>query len=86
MSDPLAVEVAVQVKERHEHEIMKKKYVVGVGIGFKEQGGARSHQLSLVVYVSQKVPDHSLAPRDRIPASIEGIPTDVVEVGKIKAQ
>jgi hypothetical protein len=85
MYDPNAVEQATQVKERHEREIMQKKYVVGIGVGFKEQGKVRSQQLSLVVYVSQKLPETALDPQDRIPPSIEGIPTDVVEVGKIKA-
>ena len=85
MDDPNAIERATQVKERHEQEIMKKKYVVGMGVGFKAQGKVRSQQLSLVVYVSQKLPETALAPQDRIPPSIEGIPTDVVEVGKIKA-
>jgi len=85
MDDPNAIERATQVKERHEQEIMKKKYVVGMGVGFKAQGKVHSQQLSLVVYVSQKLPETALAPQDRIPPSIEGIPTDVVEVGKIKA-
>jgi hypothetical protein len=39
-----------------------------------------------VVLVTQKLPEAALAPKDVIPAEIEGVPVDVQEVGTIKAQ
>ncbi|RLI46873.1 hypothetical protein DRO69_02100, partial [Candidatus Bathyarchaeota archaeon] len=37
------------------------------------------------IYVSRKVPEKELKPFHVIPREIEGIPTDVVEIGEVKA-
>jgi hypothetical protein len=71
------------IKGKHEGALLKKRNVVG--IGFKEIGGHRTDQLSLVVMVEKKVPAKQLEPRDRISPHIDGIPTDVKAVGVIKA-
>ncbi len=73
------------VKERHEKQLLAKKNVVGVGIGYKAVAGRVTDQLSIVVMVEEKVPAEALESGDVIPAEIEGIPTDVKPVGKIKA-
>jgi hypothetical protein len=73
------------IKGKHEGTLLKKRNVVGIGIGFKEIGGHRTDQLSLVVMVEKKVPAKQLEPRDRISPHIDGIPTDVKAVGVIKA-
>jgi len=75
-----------QVKAAHQHELMSKANVTGVGIGFRQQGGLRTEQLALVVMVERKLPASQLASRDLIPAEIEGVPLDVQEVGQIRAQ
>jgi hypothetical protein len=85
MVNPKDIEAISKVRARHESEILAKKNVVGLGIGFREQGGVRTDELALVVFVSKKVPATALAPQDRIPSHIEGIPTDIKEVGIPKA-
>ena len=85
MINPEAIELIGKVKRRHEAEILAKKNVVGIGIGFKQRAGVESDELSLVVFVSQKLPDETLSPEDRIPLFLDGVPVDVREVGKIKA-
>jgi len=85
MVDPTVVEFISEVKKRHEVEILAKKNVVGLGIGFKQRGGALSDELSLVVFVSQKLPNEVVSPEDRIPFFLDGVPVDVQEVGNIKA-
>lgn len=55
--------------------------LVGVGIGEKVAAGRRTGDLCVRVLVARKYPRGRIAPDDRIPASIEGIPTDVVAVG-----
>ena len=73
------------VKDRHAEEILKKKNVVGLGIGFREVEGQKTDQLSLVVMVREKEPSSQLDAVDLIPSAIEGVPVDVKEVGKIVA-
>lgn len=80
------VEKAQAVKEAYTPALMAKPNVVGVGLGLHRAEGQRTEQIGLVVMVSEKLPEALLAPEDRIPAEIEGIPVDVRVVGEIKAQ
>lgn len=73
------------IKQRHEKELLARKNVVGVGIGFKESAGKTTDRMSIVVMVERKLPAETLDARDLIPPLIEGIPTDVKVVGKIEA-
>jgi len=73
------------VKEKHGAAIMAKENVVGVGVGYKETKGVKTDRLSLVVMVRKKVAVEGLKERDVIPAEIEGVITDVIEVGEIVA-
>jgi hypothetical protein len=73
------------VKDRHEEDLLKKKNVVGLGIGYKEVGGQKTEQLSLVVMVKRKELPSQLDARDLVPSEIEGVPIDVKEVGEIVA-
>jgi hypothetical protein len=80
-----ALQQAIAVKARHEARLMRKANVVGVGVGFREQGGKLTDQVALVVNVTHKLPRDQLAPEDLIPAEIEGVPVDVRETGEIRA-
>jgi hypothetical protein len=80
-----ALQQAIAVKARHEARLMQKANVVGVGVGFREQGGKLTDQVALVVNVTHKLPRDQLAPEDLIPAEIEGVPVDVRETGEIRA-
>lgn len=80
-----AMERALNVKRRHEAELMRKPNVVAMGVGFLTRGGQRTNEIGLIVSVKKKVPPAELSPDDRIPASLEGVPVDVVETGEIKA-
>ncbi len=59
--------------------------VVGVGIGRKRVGNSTTSDLSLVVMVEQKLPLSALAAESVVPKQIAGVPTDVVEVGKVRS-
>lgn len=74
-----------EIKDRYTEQLMAKKNVVGVGIGFAERGGSRTDELALLVMVDQKRPAESLDAQDIIPAEIEGVPVDVQAVGDIRA-
>ena len=84
MSDQ-ATQHALEVKRRHEQELLRKANVVAVGIGYRTRGGNQTPEVCIVVSVRNKVAESNLKLGDLIPASIEGVPVDVVETGEIRA-
>jgi hypothetical protein len=72
--DPLNPAGLAAVQARHEHELLRYPNVVGLATG--ESG--------LLVLVSRKLPESELAPHERLPREIEGVPVDVVETGAIE--
>lgn len=74
-----------EVKERRAAELLRMANVVGVAIGYKEEGGRKTDTLCLVVMVSKKVPRSQLLDKDVIPPELDTVITDVQEVGKIAA-
>ncbi len=81
-----AVQKAMEVKRRHEQELMRKANVVAVGVGFRTRQGQRTDEVSIVVSVKVKLPAAQLSPADLVPSSLESVPVDVVETGEITAQ
>lgn len=73
-------------KTKNKKKILKRKNVVGVGVGYKICQDIPTDRESVVVLVEKKVPSAQLKKKDAIPKEIDGIPTDVIEVGKIVAQ
>ena len=60
--------------------------VVGVGIGTKIKNGKATKTTAIRFYVERKVPKNSVPKGDMLPSKINGIPTDVVETGRLFAQ
>lgn len=85
MSDQ-AVKRAQDVKRRHEAELLRKPNVVAVGIGFRTRGSQPTQEVCIIVSVKTKVPAAQLKRGDLLPASIDGVPVDVVETGVIRAR
>ena len=73
-----------EIKEKYTSELLRKTNVVGVAVGYKEKGGQKTEMLSLVVMVRKKVQASKLKARDVVPPEIDGVVTDVREVGEIK--
>lgn len=74
-----------EVKARHERELLRKKNVVGVGIGYRQREGQTTQELVLTVMVRRKERWGALRPADRIPAELDGVQVDVQEVGALRA-
>lgn len=74
-----------QVKDQYVREILARPNVVGVGIGYKTQKGAKTGTLSLVTLVRKKLPPAALSAESMIPASFDAVETDVLEVGDLRA-
>lgn len=77
------MEQILGLKKREQTDLMKKKNVTGVGIGFKHTGGKSTGELSLVILVTKKMDRTQLENKDIIPPEIDNIKTDVKEVGRI---
>jgi hypothetical protein len=58
--------------------------VVGVADGIKAKRGEPTGERCLVVLVKRKLPKSKLGKTEILPREIEGVPIDVVEVGKIE--
>lgn len=70
---------------RNREDLLDRKNVVATGIGYKVKDGKKTNKLSVICSVEKKKPLRSLDPDDVIPSSVNGVPTDVVEVGKVRA-
>lgn len=69
----------------HGAALRARANVVATGVGYKVTDDRRTEAVSVICSVSQKVPLASLAERDRVPSRVDGIPTDVVATGPIRA-
>jgi hypothetical protein len=81
------MEAAVAVKQSCEANLIKKRNVQGVGIGFKWVNGEPTDEPAILVFVEKKYTKSDCYRKqsleDFIPPSIDGVRTDVIEVGKI---
>lgn len=71
--------------KKHKDRLLKKKNVVAVGVGFKVIGGQVSSIPSIICSVTKKLRPTSLKDQDMVPYEVDGIPTDVIETGVIRA-
>ena len=76
----------VQAKEQHKATILAKPNVVGVGTGYKVVGGVTTEDLCIMAMVSKKIPRDGLEPEAMIPSELDGVGTDVLQVGLLQAQ
>ena len=67
-------------------DLLDKENVVGVATGYKVKDGKTTDNLAVVVLVEKKMEYEDIAPQDLVPDIVWEQPTDVVEIGKIKAQ
>ncbi len=77
---------AFQAQAVHEATLLAKANVVGVAVGFKNSKGSATGDVSVIVLVEQKKPLAALSAQDVIPPELEGMKTDVYEVGYLRAQ
>ena len=70
---------AVQVK--HMDKLMSYPNVVGIGIGFAQDGEQPTNEPAVIVMVSEKLPMAQLAEEDVLPKELDGIRIDVQETG-----
>jgi hypothetical protein len=76
----------VEAQERYQAELLSKANVVGVAVGYRESDGAVTDEPAIVVLVEEKKPIAALSVDDTVPREVNGIRTDVYEVGYLRAQ
>ena len=81
----MGLEDVRRVKEAHAGALLRKRNVVGCGVGYKEVGGVRTEDLAVVVSVVEKVPEGELRPRDLVPQTLDSVKTDVRQTGVFRA-
>ncbi|MFQ3568353.1 MAG: hypothetical protein SNJ59_15295 [Aggregatilineales bacterium] len=77
---------ALEAQMLHQDQLLRKQNVVGVAIGFKNALDDPRDEMAIVVLVEQKVPLAALSAEDVIPREVDGMRTDVVEIGYLRAQ
>lgn len=75
----------IEIKEAYTQSMLAKKNVIGVALGKKRVGGEKTDEDVITVLVTTKVSAECLDPKDIVPATLCGVPTDVIEVGYIQA-
>jgi len=68
-----------EVRQQREAQLMGLPNVTGIGIG--EKAGREV----IKVFVTHKVPESELRPKEVIPKSIDGYGVDVEEIGTVTA-
>jgi hypothetical protein len=65
-------------------ELLGRANVVATGVGYKITNGEKTPTLSVICSVANKVKATDLSPKDRVPETMDGIPTDVIQTGRFR--
>ncbi|MFA5383740.1 MAG: hypothetical protein WC364_03580 [Eubacteriales bacterium] len=65
-------------------DLLNKDNVIGVGVGYKQIRQEETNQLSLIIFVEKKIPSDRLSKGSIIPGKINGLLTDIVEIGRVR--
>ncbi len=76
----------LEAQQRFQAELLSKRNVIGVGLGFKDLRGEPTDEMALMALVEQKLPREALRDEDFVPPEMDGAKTDVLEVGTIRSQ
>jgi hypothetical protein len=78
------MEQELKALQLHCEKLLDLPNVVGVGIGPKMRAGTRSGETAVVVLVSKKISKIQLQAESVVPAHLEGVATDIIEVGEVR--
>jgi hypothetical protein len=76
----------LKIKEQNKEALLAKANVVGVGTGYKKAAGKDTAELCVIALVSRKKPLAALSADALIPVELDGVLTDVIEIGFPRAQ
>lgn len=75
----------LEAQRLFQEDLLRRRGVVGVAIGYKNFKEEATDELSVTILVEQKKPVEALTAEDLIPSDLDGVRTDVVEVGRLEA-
>lgn len=72
--------------QKNKKKLLSMKNVIGVGIGYKEslEASTGAPKMGVVVLVKHKLPETELEAHQIVPKQINGVITDVIEVGELR--
>ena len=73
------------ILRRNHAQLFVLANVVAAGIGYKVTAGKKTSTLSIMCSVTKKMAPTQLSRRDMVPPALNGIPTDVIQTGRIRA-
>jgi hypothetical protein len=79
------VQTVRSVLQESRRQLWSRAHVVATGVGYKVTQGRKTNALAIVCSVTEKVSPQELPQRDRVPSTLDGVPTDVVATGVIRA-
>jgi hypothetical protein len=79
------VDTVRAVLEARRGRLWSHAHVVATGVGYKVTRGVKTDTLAIMCSVTEKMALERLQSRDRVPSAIDGVPTDVVATGVIRA-
>ena len=81
----MSLKIVQESLKEHKPSLLDRKNVVCVSSGFKVKNGVKTDIPSFIISVKSKLNLNELSVEDVIPSEINGIKTDVIEVGEIHA-
>jgi hypothetical protein len=81
----MSTEQVYQAQAAIQENMLARANVVGVAVGNKEDKTATEGEQAVVVLVERKLPLAALSAADVIPPTVDGVRTDVYEVGYLRA-
>lgn len=73
-----------RVLKKSREKLLQLPNVTGVGVGLKQVSGETTNRPALIIFVKKKVPSGGLIRAQQVPAYIDGLPTDVIEIGEVR--
>lgn len=76
--------ISIKIGKKDRRNLLRKKNVVGVGVGHRQKKGKRTDEKAVLVFVTKKLAPRQLARSELAPRVLRGKRVDVVEIGEIR--
>ena len=78
------MKINFKIGNKYRQSLLKKKNVIGVGIGYREKGGQRTGEKAIIVFVTKKENLRQLDRSEIVPRFVQGQRVDVIEIGEVR--
>lgn len=80
------LERAIAIKKQYSAAIRSRPGVTGIGFGWRRRAGETTDEPAIRIYVERKLAPEALSRDELLPAAIEGIPTDIIQLAPLRLQ